>query len=232
MLQTVVLPSGEVITTRARSRKSSAGPDLTRLFLGSEGTLGVIVAATLRLAPMPNHQAVGVSSFPSSHAACAAARDLLAQGVGVQCVELLDDVMLRCVNKANQGEPEAIVHEEKPSLFIKFAGATQTHVGADEKLAGEILARHGGGAMKFATEPAAIERLWKARKVALWSALAYPPENEGPGSAGRPTSASRSDSSRNSSSASRRTSTRPIYSRRWSVTSGEQTCCACGSRLC
>lgn len=124
--------------------------------------------------------AVGVSSFPSAHDACAAARDMLAKGINVQCVELLDDVMLKCVNKANETDEQAIVHEEKPSLFIKFAGSTKQHIEADSKLTAELLAKNGGSTMKFAREPEEIERLWKARKVALWSALEYKNnENDG-----------------------------------------------------
>ena len=173
---TVVLPSGEVITTRSRARKSSVGPDLTKLFLGSEGTLGIVVSATLRLAPVLAHQSVGVSSFPSAHAACAAASDLLMHGVGVQCVELLDDVMIRCVNKANENDPKAILHDVKDSLFIKFAGGSEKHIDADAQLATVILQKHGGSEMKFSKEREEIERLWHARKVALWSAIDYQTE--------------------------------------------------------
>ncbi|KDN41676.1 hypothetical protein K437DRAFT_258163 [Tilletiaria anomala UBC 951] len=176
---TVVLPSGEVITTRSRARKSSAGPDLTKLFLGSEGTLGLVVAATLRLAPIPPCTSVGVSAFPSASDACSAARDLLAHGIGVQCVELLDDVMLAAVNKANAADTRAIKHVEQPSLFIRFAASSDAAMRADSQLAARILEKHGGSKMQFAMDKDEIERLWHARKVALWSALDYPERKEG-----------------------------------------------------
>ena len=95
----VVLPNGEIIKTRSRARKSSAGPDLTKLFVGSEGTLGLIVEATLRLAPLlPN--AVAVSAFPSIQAAADTVAEVVQNGVQVQCIEILDELMMTAINRA------------------------------------------------------------------------------------------------------------------------------------
>ncbi|MCO5561018.1 hypothetical protein L7F22_014639 [Adiantum nelumboides] len=151
---TVVLPSGEVIKTRSRARKSSAGPDLTKLFLGSEGCLGFIVKATLRLAPLlPT--SIAVVPFPSVRDACSAAQNILAQGVGVQCIELLDDTMLQVINRAtaaNDGPSSSssssssskgeIRHLEKPSLFIKLQG-NDVHRREDERRVRAIAAKWG-----------------------------------------------------------------------------------------
>lgn len=106
---TVVLPSGEVIKTRQRAKKSSAGPDLSKLFIGSEGTLGIIVEATLKLSPLlPS--TVAVTAFPTIQHAADAVRDIIQQGVGVACVELLDEVMVKAINAKGGG----ILWEEKP----------------------------------------------------------------------------------------------------------------------
>lgn len=178
---TVVLPNGEIIKTRSRARKSSAGPDLTKLFLGSEGTLGFIVKATLRLAPLlPT--SIAVVPFPSVRDACSAAQNILIQGVGVQCIELLDDTMLEVINRASSaaaggggGGNDAkneIRHLEKPSLFIKLQG-NDVHRREDEARVRAIAARWGcrNRDIKVTHDETSNEALWRARKVALWSAI-------------------------------------------------------------
>ncbi|KAK0526368.1 D-lactate ferricytochrome c oxidoreductase [Tilletia horrida] len=172
---TVVLPSGEVITTRPRTRKFATSPDMTKLFLGAEGTLGLIVAATLRLAPrLPT--TVGRATFATVEDACGAVREMLAQGVGVQSIELMDDVMVRCVNRAEAGAggkaQSTSLLPEQPTLFIRFMG-TPAHTTEDERLALSIVRRFGADTLTVAREPAECERLWHARKVALWSAMEY-----------------------------------------------------------
>ena len=120
----VVLPNGEVIKTRSRARKSSAGPDLTKLFVGSEGTLGLVVEATLRLAPLlPN--AVAVSSFPSIQAAADTVAEVVQNGIAVQCIEILDDTMMTAINRAEAKNKNARQWREEPSLFFKFAGSDE-----------------------------------------------------------------------------------------------------------
>lgn len=90
---------------------------MTSLFVGSEGTLGVVVEATLRLQPIPQASAVAVCAFEDVGDACHAVSDVMRQGTQVQCVELLDDVMMRAVNK-NSG----LAYAEKPHLFFRFSG--------------------------------------------------------------------------------------------------------------
>ncbi|KAE8253751.1 hypothetical protein A4X13_0g3672 [Tilletia indica] len=195
---TVVLPSGEVITTRPRTRKCATSPDMTKLFLGAEGTLGLIVAATLRLAPrLPS--TVGRATFDNVEDASRAVREMLANGVGVQCIELLDDVMIRCVNHAecrgSSSSTTTTALPERPTLFIKFMG-TPAHTTEDERLAESIVRRFGADKLEVAREADECERLWRARKVALWSAMEYRESI----SLASPSSPTSSDSSSNSDS--------------------------------
>ncbi|GAA5917924.1 hypothetical protein JCM6882_006504 [Rhodosporidiobolus microsporus] len=171
---TVVLPSGEVIKTRQRAKKSSVGPDLARLFIGAEGTLGIVTEATLKLAPLlPSN--VAVSSFPSISAAAAAARDLVQQGVGLACIELLDEVMVRATNKQTGGpDGKGRTWPEKPSLFLKFSGSPE-HMKADIAKTKTITQQHQGSGFTFARNDAEAADIWQSRKVALWSALEYVP---------------------------------------------------------
>jgi D-lactate dehydrogenase (cytochrome) len=169
----VVLPNGEIIKTRSRARKSSAGPDLTKLFIGSEGTLGLIVEATLRLAPLlPN--AVAVSAFPSIQAAADTVAEVVQNGVQVQCIEILDEVMMTAINRAEAKNKNARQWQEKPSLFFKFAGS-QDQIKLDMKRTSEIVSRNKGSKLITATTEEEKEDLWRARKVALFSALEYLP---------------------------------------------------------
>lgn len=167
---TVVLPSGEVIKTRSDARKSSAGPDLTKLFLGSEGTLGIITEVTLRLVPRLPESVVTVA-FNTVDDACRAVSDILAHGVGVSSIELLDDVMLRAVNQAS---PEKKQLAERPSLFIKFSGS-EAHTAEDQRIARMLVQKHGAdlSTLQLSKDAKEVEDLWESRKVALWSAIQY-----------------------------------------------------------
>jgi D-lactate dehydrogenase (cytochrome) len=171
---TVVLPNGELITTRSRSRKSSVGPDLTKIFLGAEGTMGLVVKARLRLAPLLPTSIV-VVPFPSIHDACSAAQQIVQGGVGVQCIELLDDEMIRVINTANAksaGDSGYKEHIVKPSLFIKLQG-NSSHRKEDERVVRQISKTLGvkDREIESSHESEANERLWRARKIALWSCL-------------------------------------------------------------
>ncbi|GAA6004271.1 uncharacterized protein JCM10292_007320 [Rhodotorula paludigena] len=163
---TVVLPNGEVIKTRQRAKKSSVGPDLSRLFIGAEGTLGIVTEATLKLAPLlPSN--VAVSSFPSIAAAAAAARDLVQSGISLACVELLDDVMVAATNaQAGSGRKWPV----KPSLFLKFSG-TPEQMKLDIERTKEITQSNEGSGFAFARNEREAEEIWHSRKIALWSAL-------------------------------------------------------------
>ncbi|GAA5967583.1 hypothetical protein JCM3765_002294 [Sporobolomyces pararoseus] len=168
---TVVLPNGEVVKTRQRAKKSSVGPDLSRLIIGSEGIFGIVTEATLKLAPLlPS--TVAVSSFPSIQAAADAARDLVQQGVSVACVELLDDVMMKAVNAAS--DTNARRWDEKPTLFLKFSGSKE-QIQNDVKRTKTITQSNKGSNFTFAKDEAEAEQIWQSRKIALWSALQYKP---------------------------------------------------------
>lgn len=172
---TVVLPSGEVVTTRSRARKSSVGPDLTKLFLGSEATLGVIVAITLRLEPVLP-KAVVVATFPTVEEAVAASGAILKSGMQPQCVELLDGAMIGAVNRAADEDPDTphMPGGELPTIFVKLQGPTLKHIAADWELAEALLKGHGAGHIQYGDDQTEIDRLWRARKVGLWSAMSYP----------------------------------------------------------
>ncbi|PLW23101.1 hypothetical protein PCASD_10543 [Puccinia coronata f. sp. avenae] len=159
----------DVVKTRQRAKKCAAGPDLGKLFIGSEGTLGLVTEATLRLQPvLPT--SVGVAHFASVHAATSTVLELIKQGVSLACIELLDDQMMMAVNHAS----DTFKYEEKPSLFLKFTG-TQAQIKSDEELTAKILKRNGGSQMKMAKSEAEAAEIWHARKVCLWSTLDYAP---------------------------------------------------------
>jgi D-lactate dehydrogenase (cytochrome) len=180
---TVVLPSGKVIVTKSRVRKSSVGPDLTKLFLGSEGTLGIICKVTLRLATvLPT--SILVVPFPSIGQACAAAQRIVGSGIAVQCIELLDDEMIKVINKANakthggdQGKYKELI--EKTSLFIKLQGG-ESHRREDERSIRALSTRKEFGVInkeiKASHDEVQNEELWRARKIALWSCQQAMPE--------------------------------------------------------
>ncbi|CAD6568519.1 MAG: hypothetical protein CYPHOPRED_002683 [Cyphobasidiales sp. Tagirdzhanova-0007] len=170
---TVVLPNGEVVKTRSRARKSSAGPDLTKLFIGSEGTLGLVVEATLKLAPLLPFS-VAVSAFPDIQAAADTVKEVVQSGVLVQCIEILDDLMMKAINKAEANNKNARQWQEAPSLFFKFNGSAE-QMRLDMHRTAEIVKRHRGSKLITATSEDEKENLWRARKIALWSALAYYP---------------------------------------------------------
>ena len=165
----VVLADGRVIRTGTRARKSSAGYDLTRLFIGSEGTLGVITELTLRLKPIPEAIAAAVCTFPSVTAAVATAIQTVQSGIQVARCELLDQTMIRAVNAHSElGRPEA------PTLFLEFHGSP-AGVDEDARAVEEIAREHGGGNFSSSTKGEERSRLWRARHHAYFAALGLRP---------------------------------------------------------
>ncbi|SAM09327.1 hypothetical protein [Absidia glauca] len=162
---TVVTADGKVVKTRQRPRKSSAGYDLTRLFIGSEGTLGIVTEATLKLAVRPEKEAVAVCDFPTIRDAAAVVPEIIRAGVQINAVELLDDEMMRAINLAS---PQ-LGHAVKPTLFFKFAGS-QAQIDHEIKVVSEITKQHLGGSFKYAKDEKEQQDLWEARKICLWSA--------------------------------------------------------------
>ncbi|MDJ1158587.1 FAD-linked oxidase C-terminal domain-containing protein [Chelatococcus sp. SYSU_G07232] len=166
---TVVMPDGSVVKTASRAKKTSAGYDLTRLIVGSEGTLGIITEITLRLSGIPEAVSAGICPFPSVRAACDAVIMTIQSGLPVARIELLDEVMMRGVNLHSKlGLPET------PMLFLEFHG-TEAGVKEQAERFGEIAAEFGGGPFDWATKAEDRTRLWQARHDAYWAALALRP---------------------------------------------------------
>ncbi|HEX2134574.1 MAG TPA: FAD-linked oxidase C-terminal domain-containing protein [Microvirga sp.] len=160
---TVVLPNGEVVRTARRARKSSAGYDLTRLFVGSEGTLGVITELTLKLHGIPEAISAGICPFPSVKAACDAVILTIQAGLPVARIELLDEVNVRAVNLHSK-----LTLPESPLLLLEFHG-TEAGVHEQAERFGEFAAEYGGGPFEWATKAEDRSRLWQARHDAYWA---------------------------------------------------------------
>lgn len=161
---TVVLSDGSVIKTGQRARKSSAGYDLARLFVGSEGTLGVVTEATLRLRNVPEHMSMARVTFPSVHSACSAVIEILQRGVQLGAIEIMDEEMIKAVNNYSSLELPP-----KPTIFFKFIG-TAAHVDDDIRVVKEITACHTKEGYHFCKSKEESDELWGARKHAFWAA--------------------------------------------------------------
>ncbi len=158
-----VLADGEVMTTARRAKKSAAGYDLTRLLVGSEGTLGIITELTLKLAGIPESISGGTCPFPSVEACCRATIMTIQSGIPVARIELLDALQIRAINIYSKlGLPET------PMLFLEFHG-TQAGVAEQSERFGEIAAEFGGGPFEWTTRQEDRTRLWDARHNAALS---------------------------------------------------------------
>ncbi|HET7054837.1 MAG TPA: FAD-linked oxidase C-terminal domain-containing protein [Thermomicrobiales bacterium] len=167
---TAVLADGRVIRTGTRARKSSAGYDLTRLLVGSEGTLGIITDVTVRLHPVPEAVAAAVCAFDSIKGAVDTVIATIQLGVPVARIELLDDVQMDAVNRYSKTN-----YAVAPTLLFEFHGDSDRHV-SDQAAAVEALARERGGReFDWATRPEDRERLWHARHTVHFAALGLRP---------------------------------------------------------
>ena len=162
---TVVTPQGEVIHTGTRARKSSAGYDLTRLMVGSEGTLGVITEVTLRLYPLPEAISAATCSFPSIDAAVRTTIQIIQLGVPIARCELLDVNAVRAVNKHDK-----LTLPESPLLLMEFHGS-EAGVAEQAATVQQIAAEFGGEDFQWATTPEERTRLWTARHHAYFAGL-------------------------------------------------------------
>jgi D-lactate dehydrogenase (cytochrome) len=165
----VVLPSGTIIETGRRARKTSAGYDLTHLFLGSEGTLGVITEVSLRLFGIPEATAAATVQFENLHSAVSSVIAIIQLGIGVARIELLDEAAVAAVNSYSK-----TALPEGNMLLLEFHGSDEV-VRHEAKLAGEILADHGGTGFTFSTDQAERTSLWQARHDAAWAIRAQRP---------------------------------------------------------
>ncbi|XP_038903405.1 D-lactate dehydrogenase [cytochrome], mitochondrial isoform X2 [Benincasa hispida] len=167
-----VLANGDVVKTASRARKSAAGYDLTRLMIGSEGTLGVITEITLRLQKLPEHSVVAMCNFPSIKDAADVAIATMLSGIQVSRMELLDEVQVRAINNANgKNLPET------PTLMFEFIG-TEAYSREQTQSVQKIVSEHNGSDFVFAEDPEAKKELWKIRKEALWACFALVPHFE------------------------------------------------------
>ncbi len=166
---TAVLPSGEIVKTASRAKKSSAGYDLTRLLVGAEGTLGIITEITLKLYGIPEAISGGICPFPSVRAACDAAIMTIQTGIPIARVELADALQVKAFNlHAKLGLPET------PMLFIEFHGSEES-VKEQSTRFGEIADEFGGGPFEWTTKPEDRTKLWQARHDAYWSCFTLRP---------------------------------------------------------
>jgi D-lactate dehydrogenase (cytochrome) len=170
---TIVLPDGSISRTGTRARKSSAGYDLTRLIIGSEGTLAVVTEITLKLSGIPEEISGGVCPFPSVEAACNAVIATIQTGIPVARIELMDDIQVRACNAYSR-----LDLPETPLLFLEFHGSA---AGVREQAAcfNEIAAEFDGGPFDWATQAEDRSRLWRARHDAYWAARALRPAAKG-----------------------------------------------------
>jgi D-lactate dehydrogenase (cytochrome) len=165
----VVLADGQVIRTGSRARKSAAGYDLTRLFVGSEGTLGIITELTLRLFPVPESIASATCCFSEIEPAVRTVIETIQLGVPIARIELLDALTIRAINRHSR-----LTLPEKPTLFFEFHGSpagVREQVAQVESLAGD----NGGDAFAWATRPEDRSRLWQARHDAYFACLQLAP---------------------------------------------------------
>lgn len=166
---TVVLADGRIIRTASRARKSASGYDLTRLFTGSEGTLGIICELTVRLYGVPEATAAAVATFPTVDDAVRAVIETVQLGVPVARAELLDEVQIAAVNR--YAELDLVV---APTVCFEFQG-TEAGVAEDAAAVRDISAAHGGADFEWATDQAERNRLWAARHNAFFAACALRP---------------------------------------------------------
>jgi D-lactate dehydrogenase (cytochrome) len=166
---TVVMPDGSIRKTGTRARKSAAGYDITRLFVGSEGTLGVITEVTLKLHGIPQAISSGVSAFPTLDAACNTVITTIRYGIPIARIELFDEVQIRACNDHSK-----LNLAERPTLFFEFHG-TEAGVAEQVETFREIAKEWGGENFEWANKPEERTRLWEARHNVYDACLAMRP---------------------------------------------------------
>ncbi len=171
---TVVLPDGQIVHTGGRVRKSATGYDLTHLFIGSEGTLGLITEIQLRLHGIPEATSAATCQFPDLRSAVETVITILQSGIPVARMELLDEVqMAACIAYSKLPDLAPLA-----TIFFEFHGS-ETGVAEQAKQAEEIAVGYGASGFRWATDPADRAKLWQARHDALWACLALKPGHKG-----------------------------------------------------
>ncbi len=169
---TAVMADGEAVTTGKRAKKSSAGYDLTRLIVGSEGTLGIITALTLKLQGIPQAISGGVCPFPSLEAACNAVIATIQMGIPVARIELVNALQMRAMKNYSK-----LDYPESPCLFVEFHGS-DAGVAEQAETFGMIAEEQGGGPFLWTSVAEERTKLWKARHDAYWASLTLVTETE------------------------------------------------------
>ena len=165
----IVTADGIFLRTGTRAKKSSAGYDLTHLFVGSEGTLGIIVEIALRLSGVPEAISAGTCTFPDVRSACAATIETIQSGVPIARIELIDALSVRAFNTYAK-----LALPEQPMLLVEFHG-TEGSVAEQARRFGDIVADNGGGNFLWATKPEERTKLWQARHDAYWAQMTLRP---------------------------------------------------------
>jgi D-lactate dehydrogenase (cytochrome) len=173
LAMTVVLADGRVVRTARRARKSAAGYDLTRLFIGSEGTLGIITELTLRLYGIPEAVSAAVCAFPNIEGAVDTVILTIQSGIPVARIELLDEIQMAAINKYSK-----LNNKVAPTLFFEFHG-TPNGVAEQAETVKAIAGEHGADDFRWATTPEQRSKLWQARHDAYYAALALRPGSKG-----------------------------------------------------
>ena len=169
---TVVLANGQVIKTGSKAKKSSAGYDLTRLFVGAEGTLGIITELTIKLHSYPEHIFVAICNFPSVEAAVNTAIKTIQKGIPIAKIELLDELMIKAVNQFS-----ALNYPERPTLFLEFHGSVaelEEQISKVQQIAAEL----GASDFEWEKDKAKQQILWRARTDAAPAAVALVPNGK------------------------------------------------------
>lgn len=167
---TVVLADGSVVKTRKRPRKSSAGYNLNAILIGSEGTLGIVTEATLKLHPKPKREGIAIVSFPHVENAIKTVQDLIRNGIPLNAIELMNGEMIKCLN-ATASLPKKL--DPNPALFLKIGGFNKRGIEDTIEQVRQISQSHQEQRFDYSTTVKENEALWQARKVMFWSSIEY-----------------------------------------------------------
>jgi D-lactate dehydrogenase (cytochrome) len=169
---TAIMANGEIVRTARRAKKSSAGYDLTRLLVGSEGTLGVITEVGLRLYGIPESIAAGICPFPTVESACNAVIQTIQIGIPVARIELVDELHVKAFNAYSKLDLKIA-----PTLFVEFHG-TPASTAEQSEMFNAIAGEFGGGPFRWATKEEERQKLWQARHDAFWATKTLMPGKE------------------------------------------------------
>jgi len=169
----VVTPEGHIITTARRAKKSAAGYDLTRLFIGSEGTLGTIVEVTVRIYSIPKVIGTAICNFENIKSAAQAVIQIIQQGIPIARIELMDEMAIKAVNENN-----GLEFVEKPTLLFEFQGNTSNAINEQAELVQVVCKINKASGFRWEVDEQKKEQMWRARHKAYYSTLAMRPNSK------------------------------------------------------